>query len=160
MIQTSQKLAHEGLGVRNDSKGGRVVAPQFLWVNIDVNQARAREIPGITGLPAGRRTIIKARTDREYEVGEAAGLIGRVRPVAADETQRQRIVTRDTSHAIGRGDDGDPKPVCKCDDFGAGLGERCSVADKEHWAIGLCEQLKRGIDIFSACPRAMRSVEM
>jgi hypothetical protein len=48
----------------------------------------------------------------------------------------------------------------KRDDFGARLGKRCAVADKEHGAICPPEQLKRGMDIFSAGSRAMRSVEM
>ena len=88
VIQTLQKLAHEGLSVRNDAQGGGIVSPQFLRINIDVNQTRTREIPRVTRLPARCRTIIKARADGEYEVREPARLISRVGPVAANETQR------------------------------------------------------------------------
>jgi hypothetical protein len=57
-------------------------------IDIDMDQLRLREIPGIAGHPGRGGPIVEARADGQHQIGMTAGLIGGIGAVAADEAER------------------------------------------------------------------------
>ena len=142
-----QELRGEHLGVGDDAERRRIVAPELLRIDVDVQELRLREIPRIAGMPGRRRAVVEARADRDHQVGVPARLVRRVGPVAADEAQRQRIVGGHATHRIGRGDDGNAERFGQRGDLGSRFGQRRAVADEQRGLARLREQRQRRRDV-------------
>ena len=110
-LQLGQHLAQEGARVGQDGEVGRIVAAELVMVDVDVDQLGVREVPGIARQPGRGRAVVEARADGHHHVGAAAGLVGGIGAVAADEAERQRVGHVEAAHAVGRGDDGDAQAL-------------------------------------------------
>ena len=62
--QQDEQLAHEHLRVGDHAERRRIVAAEFLRIDVDVDQLRLREIPRIAGMPTRRGPVVEARADR------------------------------------------------------------------------------------------------
>ena len=126
------ELRGKDLGVGDDAQRGRIVAAELLRVEVDVDEPGLREVPRVARMPARGGTVVETRADGEHEVGVASGLVGRIRAVAADEAERERIVGGHAAHAVRRGDHRNAPGLLQLRELGTCLGERRAMADEKH----------------------------
>ena len=101
-LELGEQLAQEGARVGQDAEIGRIVAAELGRIDVDMDQLGLREIPRIAGQPGRGRAVVEARADGDDQIGAAAGFVGRIGAVAADEAERQRIGHVEAAHAVGR----------------------------------------------------------
>src|SRR5690242_4602026 len=71
-----EQLVEHHLRVAQESNADRIVAPDLVRVEVDVDQPRGRYRVGEAWQPAARRAVVKTRADSEYHVGVARGGVG------------------------------------------------------------------------------------
>ena len=135
VLDLGQQLAQEGARVGQDAERRRVVAAELGVIEVDVDQLRAPEIPGIARQPGGRRAVVEAGAERHHEVGVAAGLVRLIGAVAADEAERQLVRHVEAAHAVGRADHRNAGPLGQGRELRRGFGERHAVADEQDRAV-------------------------
>ena len=85
-------LAQEGAHIGHQAERDRIVAADFLGVDVDVNEPRRRNGEGIAGDPRTRGAVVEAHAERQQHVGLARGVVGLVVAGARDQTERERMI--------------------------------------------------------------------
>ena len=133
--------------VRNDAEIDRIVAADLGHVDIHLDQLRGGKVPGIALDPGRGGAIVEARADHQHKVGVAAGLVGRIGAVAADEAERKSVRHRQAAHAVGRGDHRDAQTLGERGQFLGRLRQRHAVADEQRRALGRRQHVERLGDV-------------
>ncbi len=97
-----QEFPQESSRIAQDTEGGGVVPPEFIGIDLHVDQFRGRNIEGVSRYPGTALTIIKLHSQPQENVTGTTGLVGHVCPVPPYCTQAQWVVLWDNSLAIGR----------------------------------------------------------
>ena len=111
-------------------------------------------------MPAGRTAVVKARAQRDHQIGAAARLVGGEGTVATDEAQGQRVGAADAAHAVGRGDDRNAQAVRQLGDLVARFRQRGAMADEQHGLVGGSQQIDGRGHVGFAGARSVRAVHM
>ena len=94
-IQFGMNLPQEGTHIGHQAERHRIIAADFLRIDIDVNEFCRRNGEGIARDPRARGAIVESYADRQEHIGLTCRVIGLVMPGARDETERERMITVD-----------------------------------------------------------------
>ncbi len=122
-----------------------------------MNELAVREIPGIARQPGRGGAVVEAGAHGDDEVGAPARLVRRVRAIAADETQRQRVGHVEAAETVRRSDDGNAKLVRGLGQLRACLRQGHAVADEEHRPLGLQDHFQGRRDLLRRGAAALRA---
>ena len=100
-LDLGQQLPQEGARIGEHADVGRVIAAKLVRIDVGVDQLGGWKIPRIARHPGRGRTVVEAGADGDHQIGAAAGFVGRIGAVTADEAERQWIAHVEAAHAVG-----------------------------------------------------------
>jgi len=157
-VDFRQQLAQECAHVRHQPERHRIVAGNLIRIDVDVDEPGRRDREGIARQPGTRRAVVEAHAEREQHVGRASGVIGLIRTVAGDETERQRMLGIDGAGAARRPGDRNAQPFREPQQVGRGATIFDALADQDDRPLRRKQHIERRLDAFGVGAAARRDV--
>src|SRR5208282_5065684 len=87
-----RRLGEKGLGIADDADLDRIVAPNFVRVDVDLDEARRRDVVDIARNPRAGMEVVEAGADREDHIGTAGGFGGRILAPDAGDAEIEPVI--------------------------------------------------------------------